>query len=392
MDDAPLAGRSLHFIGIGGAGMSGLALVAHALGARVTGSDRADSPYCERLRSAGLEPIVGHDAANVPQGAEVVVSTAIPEDNPELSAARAAGAPVLHRGDLLGELSRMKRTIAVSGTHGKTTTASMAAHVLRECGRDPAFLIGGELRAAGTNAGWGAGDWAVIEADESDRSFLKLERDVAVITNVELDHHSTYASLAELEEAFAEFAAPAELRVLGPGLEFPGETLGFGIDEGDLRARELELTPGGSRFEVDGAALELHVPGRHNVLNALAALAACRAAGLEPAEAAPGGTPPRRRRPWPASPARGAASRSTAGRRAGRSCTTTTPTIRPRSGPRSRPPARSGPSASWRASSRTSTRARAGSRASSGARSRSPTSWWCWTSTPRARRPRTSPA
>jgi len=287
MDDAPLAGRSLHFIGIGGAGMSGLALVAHALGARVTGSDRADSPYCERLRSAGLEPIVGHDAANVPQGAEVVVSTAIPEDNPELSAARAAGAPVLHRGDLLGELSRMKRTIAVSGTHGKTTTASMAAHVLRECGRDPAFLIGGELRAAGTNAGWGAGDWAVIEADESDRSFLKLERDVAVITNVELDHHSTYASLAELEEAFAEFAAPAELRVLGPGLEFPGETLGFGIDEGDLRARELELTPGGSRFEVDGAALELHVPGRHNVLNALAALAACRAAGLEPAEAAP---------------------------------------------------------------------------------------------------------
>jgi UDP-N-acetylmuramate--alanine ligase len=163
----------------------------------------------------------------------------------------------------------------------------MAAHVLRECGRDPAFLIGGELRAAGTNAGWGAGDWAVIEADESDRSFLKLERDVAVITNVELDHHSTYASLAELEEAFAEFAAPAELRVLGPGLEFPGETLGFGIDEGDLRARELELTPGGSRFEVDGAALELHVPGRHNVLNALAALAACRAAGLEPAEAAP---------------------------------------------------------------------------------------------------------
>jgi UDP-N-acetylmuramate--alanine ligase len=287
MDDAPLAGRSLHFIGIGGAGMSGLALVAHALGARVTGSDRADSSYCERLRSAGLEPVVGHDAANVPQGAEVVVSTAIPEDNPELSAARAAGASVLHRGDLLGELSRMKRTIAVSGTHGKTTTASMAAHVLRECGRDPAFLIGGELRAAGTNAGWGAGDWAVIEADESDRSFLKLERDVAVITNVELDHHSTYASLTELEEAFAEFAAPAELRVLGPGLDFPGETLGFGIEEGDLRARALELTPGGSRFEVDGAALELHVPGRHNVLNALAALAACRAAGLEPAEAAP---------------------------------------------------------------------------------------------------------
>src|SRR5918992_254994 len=191
----PLAGRSLHFVGIGGAGMSGLALVAHSLGARVTGSDRADSPYCERLRSAGIEPVIGHDAANYPPGAELVVSTAIPEDNPELSAARATGAAVLHRGDLLGELSRMKRTIAVSGTHGKTTTASMAAHALRETGRDPGFLIGGELRSAGTNAAWGEGDWAVIEADESDRSFLKLDREVAVVTNIELDHHASYASL-----------------------------------------------------------------------------------------------------------------------------------------------------------------------------------------------------
>src|ERR671915_2659153 len=137
------AGRSLHFVGIGGAGMSGLALVTHALGARVTGSDRSDSPYCERLRAAGLSPAIGHDAANYPPGAELVVSTAIPDDNPELTEARAIGAKVLHRGDLLAELSRMKRTIAVSGTHGKTTTASMAAHVLRATGRDPAFLIGG---------------------------------------------------------------------------------------------------------------------------------------------------------------------------------------------------------------------------------------------------------
>src|ERR671914_2684729 len=131
----PFAGRSLHFVGIGGAGMSGLALVAQKLGARATGSDRADSPYCERLRAAGIEPAIGHDAANYPPGAELVVSTAIPDDNPELAAARAAGGVVLHRGDLLGELSRMKRTIAVGGTHGKTTTASMAAHVLRETGR-----------------------------------------------------------------------------------------------------------------------------------------------------------------------------------------------------------------------------------------------------------------
>src|SRR5215212_8398037 len=221
--DAPFAGRALHFIGIGGAGMSGLALVAAQLGASVTGSDQAESAYCERLRAAGIEPLIGHDAANLPDGAEVVVSTAIPEDNPELAAARAAGAPVLHRGDLLGELSRMKRTIAVSGTHGKTTTASMIALALLETGRDPAFLIGGELRAAGTNAAWGAGEWAVIEADESDRSFLKLNRDVAVVTNVELDHHATYANLGELEEAFEEFAAPATVRVLGPGVELDGQ-------------------------------------------------------------------------------------------------------------------------------------------------------------------------
>ena len=157
MQPEPLAERSLHFIGIGGAGMSGLALVARALGARVTGSDRAESAYCGPLRAAGIEPSIGHDARNLPPGAEVVVSTAIPQDNPELVAGRAAGAAVLHRGDLLGELSRMKRTIAVGGTHGKTTTSSMVALALLAAGREPAFLVGGELRAAGTNAAWGRG-------------------------------------------------------------------------------------------------------------------------------------------------------------------------------------------------------------------------------------------
>jgi UDP-N-acetylmuramate--alanine ligase len=279
----PFAGRSLHFVGIGGAGMSGLALVAQTLGARVTGSDRADSSYCERLRAAGIEPAIGHDAANYPPGAELVVSTAIPDDNPELATARAAGGTVLHRGDLLGEVSRMKRTIAVSGTHGKTTTASMAAHVLRETGRDPGLLIGGELRSAGTNAAWGGGGWAVIEADESDRSFLKLDRPVAVVTNIELDHHSTYANLGELEEAFAEFAAPAELRILGPGVELGGRGREVHFD---VRER-VELLPGGSRFDVQGTEVRLRVPGRHNVLNALAAIAACRAAGVDPPEAAP---------------------------------------------------------------------------------------------------------
>jgi UDP-N-acetylmuramate--alanine ligase len=286
---APFSGRSLHFIGIGGAGMSGLALVAKALGATVTGSDQADSPYCERLREAGLEPRIGHDAGNLPAGAEVVVSTAIPEANPELEAAKAADARVLHRGDLLGEVSALKRTIAVGGTHGKTTTASMAAHVLLTTGRDPGFLIGGELRSAGANAAWGSGDWAVVEADESDRSFLKLRRDVAVVTNVELDHHATYRTQGEIAAAFAEFAAPAGLRVLGPEVTLPTEppVETFGIDTGDLRAERVELRPLGSRFTADGVQVELNVPGRHNVLNALAAIAACRAAGVEPSEAAP---------------------------------------------------------------------------------------------------------
>jgi UDP-N-acetylmuramate--alanine ligase len=287
---APLGGRRLHFVGIGGAGMSGLALVARQLGAQVTGSDQAESSYFPRLREAGIEPALGHDAANVPEGAELVVSTAIPEQNPELAAGRAAGAAVLHRGDLLSELSRTKRTIAVGGTHGKTTTASMAALALLRCGREPAYLIGGELRAAGTNASWGEGEWAVIEADESDRSFLKLGRDVAVVLNVELDHHSTYPDLRELEAAFAEFAEPAAVRVLGPGVELAGRggEVHFGLQGGEeLVARDLELLPGGSRFSVDGVAVELQVPGRHNVLNALAALAACREAGLPLAEAGP---------------------------------------------------------------------------------------------------------
>jgi UDP-N-acetylmuramate--alanine ligase len=288
MTDAPFASRRLHFIGVGGAGMSGLALVARALGAEVTGSDRADSSYSERLREAGIEPVIGHDAANLPAGAEVVVSTAIPEQNPELAAARAAGAPVLHRSDLLGEVSRLKRSIAVSGTHGKTTTSAMIAHVLTATGRDPAYLIGGELRSSGTNAAWGSGEWIVIEADESDRSLVRLARDVAIVTNAELDHHATYASLADLYEAFEEFVAPSDLRILGDGVDLPGQgrALSYGIDRGELRAESVALRPLGSRFVVEGVDVELGVPGLHNVQNALAALAACREAGVPLAEAA----------------------------------------------------------------------------------------------------------
>jgi UDP-N-acetylmuramate--alanine ligase len=268
MSSTPWAGRRLHFIGVGGAGMSGLALVADVLGAAVTGSDRSDSSYMQRLREAGLEPVVGHDAANLPDGAEVVVSTAISDDNPELAAARERGATVLHRGDVLGELTRLRRTIAVAGTHGKTTTASMAAHVLVEAGRDPAYVIGGEVRSTGTNAAWGEGEWLVVEADESDRSFLKLSPEVAVVTNVELDHHATFATIGELEEAFERFTEGARVVIA------------------DVEEPDVELLPLGSRFSALGAEFELSVPGRHNALNALAAALACREAGVEPEESA----------------------------------------------------------------------------------------------------------
>lgn len=282
------AGRQLHFIGIGGAGMSGLALVASALGASVTGSDRAESSYAARLRSAGIEPVIGHDASNLPGGAvEVVVSTAISESNPELSAARSAGLSVLHRGDLLGEVTLLKPTVAVAGTHGKTTTSSMAAHVLVECGRSPSYLIGGELRSTGTNAAWGSGEWLVVEADESDRSFLKLAPALAVITNVELDHHSEYRSTLEIEQAFETFVGLASESAAWVEAAVPGVDSTFGIGGGDLAASSVELSAAGSSFVVDGVPVSLRVPGAHNVLNALAALVACRAAGVPVAEAAP---------------------------------------------------------------------------------------------------------
>jgi UDP-N-acetylmuramate--alanine ligase len=165
----------------------------------------------------------------------------------------------------------------------------MVAHALVNCGRRPAYLIGGEVRSTGSNASWGQGDWVVVEADESDRSFLRLAPDVALVTNVELDHHSTYRTLPEVEQAFAEFAGPAPTVIAPAGLELRGAppTVTFGIDSGTFPARELELLPTGSRFKVEGTAVELRVPGAHNVLNALAALAACREAGLDVPEAAP---------------------------------------------------------------------------------------------------------
>ncbi|MGH2982152.1 MAG: UDP-N-acetylmuramate--L-alanine ligase [Solirubrobacterales bacterium] len=270
--------RTLHFIGIGGAGMSGLAIVCHQLGAQVSGSDRADSSYLQRLREAGVEPALGHDAAHVPEGAEVVVSTAIGEDNPELGLARQRGLRVIHRGELLAELCAERRLLAVAGTHGKTTTTAMVVWAMRAAGADPGFFLGGELPGIGldgadANAGWGEGEWVIAEADESDASFLRLRPEIAVVTNVEMDHHARWDSVAELREAFGRFAGGARGVVLGPGVEL--EQIGEIAGE---PTRFDESAPG-------PAELELSVPGRHNLLNARAALAALELAGFDAADA-----------------------------------------------------------------------------------------------------------
>ena len=258
--------------------MSGLALVCARLGAEVTGSDRADSSYMERLRAAGLEPAVGHDAANLPEGAEVVVSTAIAEDNPELALARRNGTEPIHRGQLLAELCAEKRLIAIAGTHGKTTTTAMTAWALRAIGADPAFFVGGEVPGLGpdgepANAGWGEGEWVIAEADESDASFLRLRPEVAVITNVEMDHHSRWGSLAELHEAFKAFAGPAR------GLVLPGDG-----EMGWLAGAAGEV----AHFDAEapGPELKLAVPGEHNRRNARAALSALQLAGFDLGQAA----------------------------------------------------------------------------------------------------------
>ena len=268
----PWPERRLHFIGIGGAGMSGLALVCARLGATVTGSDRSDSSYMERLRAAGLEPAIGHDAANLPAGAEVVVSTAIGEDNPELTRAREHGVEPIHRGALLAQLCAEKRLIAIAGTHGKTTTSAMVVWALRGIGADPAFFVGGEipgLDGAAANAGWGEGEWVVAEADESDGSFLRLDPEVAVVTNVEMDHHAHWGSLAELHRAFGRFLEPVGAAVL------PADGSIDGLAGGETRRLGFDTAAPGS------AELALAVPGAHNRANARAALAAIELAGLD---------------------------------------------------------------------------------------------------------------
>jgi len=286
--DGPWTHRRLHLIGVGGAGMSGYARVSAQLGATVSGSDRADGPALAALRQIGVDVHVGHDAANVPGGAdvEVVYSSAVPADNPERAAARERGLREVPRAELLAELSALRRVIAIAGAHGKTTTTSMAAHVLLRCGADPAYLIGGALTTTGLNADWPAdGDWLVVEADESDRSMLRLDVDVAVVTNVELDHHATYASLEEVRDVFREFLDGPAAAVIWDrpdllALRPPGAPVV------PFDATDVELTPGGSRFSWRGQAVRLAVPGEHNARNAIAALEACLLAGVPEADAA----------------------------------------------------------------------------------------------------------
>jgi UDP-N-acetylmuramate--alanine ligase len=285
---APWADRQIHLVGVGGAGMSAYARAAHALGARVTGSDRAESPYLERLQADGvLTASIGHAPANIPsgEGVEVVYSSAVASDNPERAAARERGLSERPRAALLGELSALRRTIAVAGTHGKTTTSAMLVHALRAAGADPGWLIGAEIGGGLPNAHWSEGEWLVVEADESDRSMLELKVEIAVVTNVELDHHTTYGSLARLREVFREFLGRPTHAVIWDRPELldlrAGQAVTYDVPEAQLGAGGLHLNEGGSCFRWRGQEVRLAVPGAHNALDAAAALEAARLTGAD---------------------------------------------------------------------------------------------------------------
>ncbi|HEX5310136.1 MAG TPA: UDP-N-acetylmuramate--L-alanine ligase [Solirubrobacteraceae bacterium] len=285
MSAKPWQGRRLHLVGVGGAGMSGYARAAHALGATVTGSDRAETAYLQRLRDeeALAAVTVGHDAANVPAGTgvELVYSSAIAPENSERLAARERGLPEHSRAWLLAELTGLRRTIAVAGAHGKTTTSSMIVHILRGEGLDPGWLIGSSIGEGLANSHWSEGEWLVVEADESDRSMLALNVEIAVLTNVELDHHASFSSLAELRAAFAQFL----LRASGPLVVWDRpELVALAAPKAGLHRYDAPapvMGPGGSEFAWRGRQVALAVPGAHNALNATAALEAAVLAGAD---------------------------------------------------------------------------------------------------------------
>ncbi len=298
--DMPRRVGVIHFVGIGGAGMSGIAEVLANLGYEVQGSDLADNAAVRRLRELGVTVFIGHSASNVHDCSVVVVSSAIPEDNPEVCEARRWRMPVLKRAEMLAELMRFRFGIAIAGSHGKTTTTSLVAALLSEAGFDPTYVVGGKVERLGGGAGLGQSRYLVVEADESDASFLHLNPMMAVVTNVDNDHLSAYAGdLERLKRAFQEFLA---------GLPFYGTavvcrddpvlrefalvvprnfvTYGFGADS-DVRAFDVRFEGTSSVFKVSApwresaAEFRLNLPGRHNVLNALAALGVCHELGAD---------------------------------------------------------------------------------------------------------------
>ena len=287
--------RRVHFIGIGGAGMGGIAEVLHTLGFDVSGSDLGDNAMTRHLRALGVRIDIGHHAEHVENTEVVVVTAAIPGDNPELVTARARKIPVVPRAQMLAELMRFRHGIAVGGTHGKTTTTSLIASVLAEGGLDPTYVIGGRLIGSGVNARLGASRYLVAEADESDASFLYLQPMMAVVTNVDADHLETYGGdFARLRQTFLDFIQrlpfygqavlchdDETLRAMLPDVAKPVTTYGFS-DAADVYASGVRQEGRRNRFRVhrrDGGAdmdVELNLPGRHNVLNALAAIAVAR--------------------------------------------------------------------------------------------------------------------
>jgi len=296
MRELPLSIGLIHFVGIGGIGMSGIAEILHNLNYQVQGSDRQENANIQRLSEMGIQVMIGHRAENIGEASVVVVSSAVPKDNPEIVAARAQLIPVVRRAEMLAELMRLKWSIAVGGTHGKTTTTSMIAALLDGAKLDPTVINGGIINAYGTNARLGAGDWMIVEADESDGTFVKLPATIAVVTNIDPEHLDFYGSFDALRKAFETFVENipfygfaamcidhAEVQSLIPRVS-DRRIITYGLSpQADFRAVNLETDQGGTNFDiiitdrVTGAEreiknLRLPMAGSHNVQNALAAL------------------------------------------------------------------------------------------------------------------------
>lgn len=284
--------RRIHVVGVGGVGMSAIATVLLGMGHHVSGSDVKASPATERLRELGIDLWIGHAPEHV-EGADMVTwSPAVPEDNVEIARARSLGIPTLRRAEILGLIARERRTVAVAGTHGKTTTASMLSLALVDAGRRPSFLIGADVNEIGTNAAWDAGEWLVIEADESYGSFDRLEPEVALVTNVEPDHLDHYKTFQALASAFEAYLRSSRVRVVNgddPVSARIGRALGaasVGTAPGSTyRIESLELARSSSAFEVVGpeglmGRVQLPVPGEHNARNAALAIAGACSIGV----------------------------------------------------------------------------------------------------------------